>query len=153
MSRYIVNEYERLGIDDLEDIDLLKEMGLTTAAYPEYDEDIIEAVMNMLDVDLKTAIKIWDNDNTRFDYYESVSIDPMYPFVSLAEHRIDDLEEIEANNDDCGCHFSEEIMELKTRIDSPEEVSIYLTTNGWMIHEDVAIGWDIDKLGQFLEAI
>lgn len=153
MSRYIVDECERLGIDDLEDIDLLKEMGLTTAAYPEYDEDIIEAVMNMLDVDLKTAIKIWDNDNTRFDYYESVSIDPMYPFVSLAEHRIDDLEEIEANNDDCGCHFSEEIMELKTRIDSPEEVSIYLTTNGWMIHEDVAIGWDIDKLGQFLEAI
>ena len=66
---------------------------------------------------------------------------------------IDDLEEIEENNDDCGCHFSEEIMELKTRIDSPEEVSIYLTTNGWMIHEDVAIGWDIDKLGQFLEAI
>lgn len=153
MSRYIVDEYERLGIDDLEDIDLLKEMGLTTAAYPEYDEDIIEAVMNMLDVDLKTAIKIWDNDNIRFDYYESLSIDPMYPFVSLAEHRIDDLEEIEANNDDCGCHFSEEIMELKTRIDSPEEVSIYLTTNGWMIHEDVAIGWDIDKLGQFLEAI
>ena len=153
MSRYIVDEYERLGIDDLEDIDLLKELGLTTAAYPEYDENVIEAVMNMLDVDLETAIKIWDNDNTRFDYYESVSIDPMYPFVSLAEHRIDDLEEIEANNDDCGCHFSEEIMELKTRIDSPEEVSIYLTTNGWMIHEDVAIGWDIDKLGQFLEAI
>ena len=153
MSRYIVDEYERLGIDDLEDIDLLKEMGLTTAAYPEYDENIIEAVMNMLDVDLETAIKIWDNDNTRFDYYESVSIDPMYPFVSLAEHRIDDLEEIEANNDNCGCHFSEEIVELKSRIDNPEEVSIYLTTNGWMIHEDVAIGWDIDKLGQFLEAI
>lgn len=153
MSRYIVDEYERLGIDDLEDIDLLKELGLTTAAYPEYDENIIEAIMNMLDVDLETAIKIWDNDNTRFDYYESVSIDPMYPFVSLAEHRIDDLEEIEANNDNCGCHFSEEIVELKNRIDNPEEVSIYLTTNGWMIHEDVAIGWDIDKLGQFLEAI
>lgn len=151
MARSIEQELWRLDLDDLEDIDRLKELGLTTQNCPCYDEEIIEAVMNMLGIPLEKAIKVWDNDNTRFDYYEYVSIDKTRPFVSLAEHRIDDLEEIETSSDYDG--FSEEIMNIKTRIDNPEEVSVYLVSNGWMIYDDVAIGWDIDELGRFLETL
>lgn len=152
--RNIAEEMERLGLDDLEDIDLLKEMGLTTAAYPEYDEDIIEAVMNMLDVNLETAIKIWDNDNTRFDYYECISYNSD-AYVGLALHRIDDLEEIEANNDDCGCYFSGEIVTLKTlyAVGDHDDLRQYMLNLGWMVYESVAIGWDLEVLNNFMETI
>ena len=151
--RYIVDEYERLGLDDLEDIDLLKEMGLTTAAYPEYDEDIIEAVMNMLDVPLEKALKIWDNDNTRFDYYEYIGYkmdEDVY--VALAAHRIVDLEEIAANED--LDDYIEEANNLRCLYDKDhDELRNYMLEQGWMVYEFVAIGWDLEELNKFMETI
>ena len=151
--RNIVDEYERLGLDDLEDIDLLKEMGLTTAAYPEYDEDIIEAVMNMLDVPLEKALKIWDNDNTRFDYYEYIGykIDED-AYVALAVHRIVDLEEIAANED--LDDYIEEANNLRYLYDKDhDELRNYMLEQGWMVYEFVAIGWDLEELNKFMETI
>lgn len=151
--RYIVDEYERLGIEDLEDTELLQSMGLTTAIYPYYDEDVIEAIMNMFNISLEKAIKIWDNDNTRFDYYENFTYSQdKDPYVELALYRIDDLEEIEANNDYSG--FTEEIITLKNLYATDHEgLKNYLINNGWKIHEFVAIGWDIEELNSFMETM
>lgn len=151
--RNIVDEYERLGLDDLEDIELLKEMGLTTAAYPEYDEDIIEAVMNMLDVPLEKALKIWDNDNTRFDYYEYIGYKmDEDAYVALAVHRIVDLEEISANED--LNDYTEEANNLRYLYKKDhDELRNHMLEQGWMVYEFVAIGWDLEELNKFMETI
>lgn len=151
--RNIVDEYERLGLDDLEDIELLKEMGLTTAAYPEYDEDIIEAVMNMLDVPLEKALKIWDNDNTRFDYYEYIGYKmDEDAYVALAVHRIVDLEEISANED--LNDYTEEANNLRYLYKKDhDKLRNHMLEQGWMVYEFVAIGWDLEELNKFMETI
>lgn len=151
--RNIVDEYERLGLDDLEDIELLKEMGLTTAAYPEYDEDIIEAVMNMLDVPLEKALKIWDNDNTRFDYYEYIGYKmDEDAYVALAVHRIVDLEEISANED--LKDYTEEANNLRYLYKKDhDKLRNHMLEQGWMVYEFVAIGWDLEELNKFMETI
>jgi hypothetical protein len=150
--RSIKDELVRIGAKDIKSPEII---ALSKFESPYYEEEVIEAVMNMFDISIEQAIKLWDNDILRADYYEDIFNGSSTGFKALIEYRINDLEEIYHNNaetyDEIDTEYEHLIEEavFLNKIDY-EEAMIWLQTQGWIIYKDVAILWDMDELLNYL---